>query len=112
MKPIVYAPQQPSRFDASLEMWIPSMNLNPARRFGDLLVMLPPNLSSMMVAPLVGVLKEKMADFKAEDYLLAVGDPTLIAAAAAIAVRKTGGKLNVLKWDRQTKDYIDVELVI
>lgn len=110
MKPRVFAPQQPSRYDADLQLWVPIVNLNHARDFGELIIMLPPNLSSMMAAPLVDALKERMATFNNDDYLLAVGDPTLIAAAAGIAFNKTGGRLKVLKWDRQTKDYLEVEL--
>ena len=55
-------------------------------------------------------IKEKMDHFSADDYLIGVGDPTLIAAAACIAVRKTGGLLRMLKWDRMAKDYLMVEL--
>jgi hypothetical protein len=41
-----------------------------------------------------------------------VGDPSLIAAASCIAVRKTGGLLRILKWDRQSSSYIPVEVTI
>jgi hypothetical protein len=50
-----------------------------------------------------------MKDFTEEDYIIAVGDPSLIAAAACIAARKTGGLLRILKWDRQSNSYIAVE---
>ncbi len=106
----VYAPQQPSRFDASYQLWVPTVDLTPARKFGKLNIMLPPNFGMMVGAPLVDALKERMATFRATDYLLAVGDPTLIAAAAGIAALRTGGKLRLLKWDRHTRDYIVIEL--
>jgi hypothetical protein len=109
---IVYIPQQPSRYEHALQLWIPSMNLKPAEKFGRPLIMLPPNLANAMTAPLVEALKEKMANFDAADYLVAVGDPTLIAAAAGIALRKTGGTLNLLKWDKQARDYINTEIRI
>lgn len=108
--PKVYAPQQPSRFDSAFNMWVPLFPMTEARKFGELVVMLPPNYSSTMGAPLVQAIKERMNDFTEEDYLIAVGDPTLIAAAAGIAFRKTGGRLKLLKWDRHTKDYLVVEL--
>jgi hypothetical protein len=50
-----------------------------------------------------------MKDYTEEDYVVAVGDPSLIAAVSCIAVRKTGGLLRILKWDRQTSSYIPVE---
>lgn len=106
----VYAPQQPSRFDSGYQLWMPTVDLTPACKFGKLQIMLPPNFGMMVGAPLVDALKERMAGFRATDYLLAVGDPTLIAAAAGIAALRTGGRLQLLKWDRHTRDYIAIEL--
>lgn len=107
---VVYAPQQPSKFDSQFQIWTPTVDLTPALKFGELRVMLPPSFGALTGAPAVQALKERMTDFAAQDYLLAVGDPMLIAAAAGIAALRTGGKLKMLKWDRFTKDYLAVEL--
>jgi hypothetical protein len=88
---------------------VPSINLDPAKQFGDLVVMLPPNANRLHINPLVVALREQMKDFAPEDYVIAVGDPSLIAAASCIAVKKTNGLLRILKWDRQTSSYIAVE---
>jgi hypothetical protein len=88
------------------------MNMRPAEKFGELLVLLPPNANRLHTAPLLASLKERMEDYNAEDWLVCVGDPSLIAAAACIAVRKTGGLLRLLKWDRLTSDYIAAEMKI
>ena len=61
-------------------------------------------------APLIAALKEQMAELTEHDYIVAVGDPSLIAAAACIASRKTGGLLRMLKWDRMSSTYIPVEI--
>lgn len=108
----VYAPQQPSRFDPATRLWIPIMNLDPARKHGELTVILPPNANRLHTAPLLEVLKAAMKDFTEEDWLVAVGDPSLIAASACIAARKTGGILRLLKWDRLTSDYLATEMKI
>jgi hypothetical protein len=71
--------------------------------------MLPPNANRLHINPLVTALRDQMKDFTEEDYIIAVGDPSLIAAAACIAARKTGGLLRILKWDRQSNSYIAVE---
>lgn len=105
----VYAPQVPSKFDPATKLWVPSINLDPAKQFGEVVTMLPPNANRLHINPLVVALREQMKDFSAEDYIVAVGDPSLIAAAACIAVKKTGGLLRILKWDRQTSSYIAVE---
>ena len=61
-------------------------------------------------AAIIAALREGMSTFRAEDALIAVGDPTLIAAATLIAARKTGGAVRMLKWDRMMGDYILVEV--
>lgn len=106
----VYVPQQPSRFDQATRLWIPTINLDSAKSFGDVVVMLPPNANRLHTAPLIAALKEQMNDLNEHDYIVAVGDPSLIAAAACIASRKTGGLLRMLKWDRMSSTYIPVEI--
>jgi hypothetical protein len=104
--PRVFAPQIPSRYDRASRLWVPTMNLSPAEKHGELVVMLPPEANRLHTAPLVAALRERMKDFGPDDWLVAVGDPSLIAAAACIASRQSGGVLRLLKWDRLASDYI------
>lgn len=106
----VFAPSIPSRFDAASHLWIPSVEISPAEKFGKLVVMLPPNAARAGLAPCVAAMKERMEDFTEEDYLIGIGDPSLIGAASCIAARKTGGLLRMLKWDRMAKDYYLAEV--
>jgi hypothetical protein len=108
--PKVYAPQIPSKFDTATKLWVPSINLDHAKSFGEVVVMLPPNANRLHINPLIIALREQMKDYNEQDFIVAVGDPSLIAAAACIAVRKTGGLLRILKWDRQSGAYIAVEV--
>jgi hypothetical protein len=108
----VYAPQVPSKYDPATKLWVPTINLDPANMFGEIVVMLPPNANRLHINPLIVALREQMKDFNDKDYIVAVGDPSLIAAASCIAVRKTNGLLKILKWDRQTGSYIPVEVQI
>lgn len=108
--PKVFIPQIPSRFDSATKLWIPTVNMDAAKSFGDLVVMLPPNANRMHTAPLVQAVKERMSDYCEDDCIVAVGDPSLIAAAACIAVRKAHGTLRLLKWDRMSSSYIAVEM--
>lgn len=110
--PKVYVPQMPSRYDSATHLWIPTVNLSHAENFGEIVVLLPPNANRLHLSPLIVALKEQMTNYGPEDYVVAVGDPSLIAAAACIAARKTGGLLRILKWDRQTSQYIAAEAQI
>jgi hypothetical protein len=105
----VYVPQVPSRFDSRTQLWVPTVSLGDAERFGEVVEMLPPEASRLHVAPLLAALREQMKEFGRSDYLLALGDPTLIAAAAVIAARQSEGELRLLKWDRMASSYILVE---
>lgn len=104
----VFVPQVPSRFEKGVG-WVPQVDLSAAGKFGEIIVMLPPEANRLHTSPLAAALREKMSDFSKEDYLVAVGDPTIIGVAAALAAVKTGGLLRFLKWDRQTSDYIVTE---
>jgi alcohol dehydrogenase YqhD (iron-dependent ADH family) len=88
----------------------PQFNFKPALKFGELRVLVPAGMSLLSPVPLIRTLKEKLATFSDEDYLLAVGDPSVVAAASIIAAGKNEGRVRMLKWDREISDYIPVEL--
>ena len=110
--PKVFIPQMPSKFDHSTNLWIPTVNINPARRFGELITLMPPAASRNSIEVCAAALEAGMADYGHEDCLVALGDPTLYAVAACIAVRKARGLLRMLKWDRILGDYMLVEVYL
>lgn len=107
-----FIPQQPSKYDKDTRLWIPIVDIQQVEQFGTPVVMIPPNAGRGSTAPLVDVIKAKMRDYTIDDYIVALGDPSLIAAAACIAAKATGGVVKMLKWDRIVKTYISVEVVI
>jgi len=108
-KPKVYVPQEPSRYDAAFNARVPTVDLRPATLFGDVTVMLPSNVTGMLMAPIVTALKEKLAAFSDQDFLVAIGDPSIIAAASGIVLKKNG-RMKMLKWDKRIKAYAVVEI--
>lgn len=106
----VFIPQEPVRWDASVGVQVPLMDFSPALRYGELVTCLPPNVSFHMTKPVTAALKEKMHDFQETDYLVAVGSPMVIAISAGIAFRKTGGKLNLLSWDKRERQYLSTRI--
>lgn len=107
--PKVYVPQIPSRFDKTSGIWVPQVNINAAKRYGDIIEILPPEASRLHVAPLITVIREAMKSYSKDDFIVALGDPTIIAITACMAFMHAGALLRLLKWDRQTGDYILVE---
>ena len=84
---------------------VPKFNVLPARKYGELELMLPPGQITLSAGPTVNRLKHKLRNFTDMDYLLLIGDPLAIGLAVAIASNANRGKARLLKWDRQAKQY-------
>ena len=106
----VFAPQLPSRYDSSIQCWVPTVNLDPAKVFGDIEILLPPEASRMPVEDLYSILEPMLSDITKNDWLLAVGDPVVMSIVVAIATDKLDGLLRVLRWDKRTRHYESIEL--
>lgn len=88
----------------------PLMNFKPASAFGTLEVLVPSGNSMLSTVPVVRKLRDKLENFNDDDYIVPVGDPTLIIAAGAIAARNNKGRVKVLSWDKETRAYIPIQI--
>ena len=79
-------------------------------KYGEVKTLVPHGQSLVSTVPVVRQLNEQLRNFTSDDYLLPLGDPSIMAAAAAIAARNTNGRLKVLKWDRRQGQYLSVEM--
>jgi len=59
--------------------------------------------------PFVHKMKKNLKDIREKDYVLCMGDPTVIAASCAIVSDFTMGKFSLLKWDKQERRYIPIK---
>lgn len=111
-KPRVFATQIPSRRDVESGLWVPTVNIAPAEKFGEIVTLLPPGSQFFAAAETTRLIKQRLneLDYQQGDYLLPMGNPVIMAVAAAIAARRSNGSLNVLVWDRHTSTYISYEL--
>ncbi len=84
-------------------------NFAPARKFGEIEVLLPPNYQISFNAKwAIEQIHQGLKNIKQGDYVLLSGDPTLIGLTVAIASDYLEGEVNLLKWDRQEKLYIPI----
>ena len=60
--------------------------------------------------PLIYKLRQGLKEYKKKDYLLLTGDPAIIGVACSIVSDITGGKYNLLKWDKQERKYYPIEI--
>ena len=84
---------------------VPTLNLNPAKRFGELQYVLPQGDMSRNLSKTIADIKVALARFEPGDYLLPIGDPLIIGLTLTVAIRYAKGPLKVLRWDRYERDY-------
>ena len=89
----------------------PKINIMGASHYGQFKFLLP-EFSQIIFSPgpLVYKLRQGLKDFTTDDYLLLTGDPAIIGVACSIVSDITGGKYNLLKWDKQERKYYPIEI--
>ena len=89
----------------------PKINIMGAAEYGKFKFLLP-ELSQIIFSPgpLIFKLKKELAKYRTRDYLLLTGDPAIIGVACSIVSDITNGKYNLLKWDKQERQYYPIEI--
>ena len=89
----------------------PKINIMGASKYGEFVFLLP-ELSQIIFSPgpLVFKLRKALKNFTTEDYLLLTGDPAIIGVACSIVSDMTNGRYNLLKWDKQERQYYPIEI--
>ena len=89
----------------------PKINVMGASKYGKFKFLLP-EMSQIIFSPgpLVFKLRKGLTNFNKKDYLLLTGDPAIIGVACSIVSDITGGKFNLLKWDKQERRYYPIEI--
>ena len=89
----------------------PKINIMGASKYGEFKFLLP-ELSQMIFShgPLIFKLRNLLKNFNQDDYLLLTGDPAIIGVACSIVSDMTNGKYNLLKWDKQERQYYPIEI--
>ena len=105
--PVVYVIQE----IAGTKAGNPKINIMGASNYGQFKFLLP-EFSQIIFSPgpLVYKLRQGLKEFKKKDYLLLTGDPAIIGVACSIVSDITGGKYNLLKWDKQERKYYPIEI--
>lgn len=90
----------------------PRDSLTEASVYGDLEVLHRGNKVGMDTANIVQRFRHALRNFSDNDFVLLVGDPVLIGIATAVSLKANRGKANVLKWNRETRSYLKVEIEV
>ena len=89
----------------------PKINIMGASKYGEFKFLLP-ELSQIIFSPgpLIYKLRTLLKNFTTDDYLLLTGDHAIIGVACSIVSDMTNGKYNLLKWDKQERQYYPIEI--
>lgn len=81
-------------------------DLSAAEPYGELVTLQPKSASGIRDPD---ILKRRLFDnmprYTDEDYILCVGNPSLIGLACMRAAELNEGRFNLLQWDRVERDY-------
>lgn len=110
MKPKLFIPHLPVRFDPIENRALPTVSTAPAVAMGDTVV-----INRLPIAPSVSefeaaqreIVKRIAAEFDPKnDFVVMMGDAILFAAAVSAACLLTGaGPIKTLRWDRDARRY-------
>lgn len=103
----VYAVQEPCSYDKATQRWLPRINIYNASEFGEVVTLIPPDQvnAAMVTKPTLHKLRRALRDFSDDDYILPVGDVTLVGMAIAVALRENRSRANILRWNRNERKY-------
>jgi len=93
------------------KMGSPKINIMGASKYGEFKFLLP-ELSQIIFSPgpLIYKLRTLLKNFTTDDYLLLTGDPAIIGVTCSIVSDMTNGKYNLLKWDKQERQYYPIAI--
>ena len=90
---------------------MPYKDVLSAEEYGNLKSVIEPGLQLILSPdPITNKIRKVLKDFNDEDYLLLIGDPSIIGIACAVASDINMGRFKVLKWDRRREKYFPIEI--
>jgi len=106
-QPVVYVIQEIPGTKAGT----PKINIMSASKYGRFKFLLP-EFSQIIFSPgpLIFKLRAALKHYNKKDYLLLTGDPAIIGVACSIVSQLTNGKYNLLKWDKQERQYYPITI--
>lgn len=107
--PKVYLPHIVERYDMDKKAMVSAFDFSAAAQFGQLTPILDKDDDVIFLARITSKIRKVLENFTEHDYLLAVGDPAVIAVCAGIILRRHK-TLKLLKWDRKLRIYTNLEV--
>ena len=110
--PKVFVASLPTRWDAATKKQVPSLDLNPAMEFGELIILTEGRTSSDDFQIAIDAVCKAAGTFNEDDFILMVGDPILSAVLIAEITdnvhytdNQTHVDIKCLRWVRKDRIY-------
>lgn len=100
----VYIPQE-VMYKNENGLMVPKFDLYSAREHGDLKILLPSGPVMMAPQPMVRRIRQDLLTFCDDDFILPTGDPIAIGIVMSIAADSNGGRMKLLRWNRNDRRY-------
>lgn len=110
MRPRCFIIQEVLKKDLNTGQMVSVMDFRKVLEYGDPVICLPGGRIGLAPGPTIDRLKESLRDFTDDDYIVPVGDPTGMFIAAMVVGEMNRQKCNILKWDKDSKQYIKVQI--
>lgn len=107
--PRVYVPSVPLRYDLVTGTKVPSVDLNPASAYGELVTVVDGFVSADGLNDAIRTAQTYSALIRPEDYVLVVGDVVIVSVVIATAITRNG-VIKVLRWDKDQRTYDVIEV--
>ena len=92
---------------------MPYKDILSAEKYGELKSIIYPGYQLYLSpGPIVSKMRRILKNFNDDDYLLLIGDPSIIGVACSVASDINMGRYKVLKWDRRREKYYPLEFDI
>lgn len=104
---IPYNPLQRDRRTGELVERLDARGKAKAEQYGELVFLFSPNVKPFNTEPLIKELREKLADFSEDDYVLMIGNPIIMSLVSTVASDASDGPIKFLQWTNG--DYVPVD---
>lgn len=106
MKPRVFIPQHPTKFDPDTKLLVNDGDLSGIHEFGDpIFVIRSGRLLDRQLPRTIRWIEDALFDFGPQDYLAMIGDSQLYAVSLFIASRNIKAPVRIIRWNRRTNAY-------
>ena len=108
----VFIPQVPMTRDHATGEFRSMFSMESAQVYGQQRILFEPRPVIFDTVRVTRHLNHELRNFSDEDWIICVGDPSLMTTTVAVAARINGGRFGLLKWDRRSQQYAGIRVDI